>query len=76
MTEEFELCTRDTNLVLREQLATPAFKDHIDYAPYRQFSKKTGKRVRSNLMSSDWAWKQAVSFPSSVSPTKLNEHRI
>ncbi|KAJ7500565.1 hypothetical protein B0H11DRAFT_2155527 [Mycena galericulata] len=58
MTEEYELCARDCRTVLHRQLATPDFQDKIDYAPYRQFNAK-GKRVWSNLMSGDWAWKQA-----------------
>ncbi|KAJ7907795.1 hypothetical protein B0H13DRAFT_2332007 [Mycena leptocephala] len=58
MTETYELCTRDSRLVLQQQLATPEFKDKIDYSPYRQFA-GNGQRVWSNLMSGDWAWKQA-----------------
>ncbi|KAJ7106760.1 hypothetical protein C8R44DRAFT_545237, partial [Mycena epipterygia] len=58
MTETYELCTRDSRLVLQQQLSTPDFKDKIDYSPYRQFDGE-GKRVWSNLMSGDWAWKQA-----------------
>jgi hypothetical protein len=62
MTETYELCTRDSRLVLQQQLATPEFKDKIDYSPYRQFA-GNGQRVWSNLMSGDWAWKQAVRAP-------------
>ncbi|KAJ6472154.1 hypothetical protein C8R47DRAFT_1296895 [Mycena vitilis] len=58
MTETYELCTRDSRLVLQQQLATPDFKDKIDYSPYRQFD-GNGKRVWSNFMSGDWAWRQA-----------------
>ncbi|KAJ7202083.1 hypothetical protein GGX14DRAFT_370690 [Mycena pura] len=58
MLETYELCTRDSREVLRLQLANADFKGHVDYAPYRQFNAK-GKRVWSNLMSGDWAWKQA-----------------
>ncbi|KAJ7150481.1 hypothetical protein C8R43DRAFT_1127959 [Mycena crocata] len=58
MTEEYELCARDCRTFLHHQLATPDFKDKMDYAPYRQFNAR-GRRVWSNLMSGDWAWKQA-----------------
>ncbi|KAJ7102682.1 hypothetical protein C8R43DRAFT_1092270 [Mycena crocata] len=58
MTEEYELCARDCRTLLHHQLATPDFKDKINYAPYRQFD-ACGRRVWSNLMSGDWAWKQA-----------------
>ncbi|KAJ7234268.1 hypothetical protein C8J57DRAFT_1453129 [Mycena rebaudengoi] len=58
MTQEYELCTRDVRQVLHQQLATSAFKDQVDLVPYRQFN-HSGSRVWSNLMSGDWAWKQA-----------------
>ncbi|KAF8205468.1 hypothetical protein K438DRAFT_1963910 [Mycena galopus ATCC 62051] len=58
MTEEYELCARDCRTLLHHQLATPEFCDKIEYGPYRQFDSR-GHRVWSNLMSRDWAWKQA-----------------
>ena len=59
MTETYELCTRNSRQILHHQLATSQFKDTINLSPYRQFD-GTGTRVWSNLMSADWAWKQAV----------------
>ena len=59
MTETYELCTRDSRQVLHNQLSATKFKDNINVAPYRQLSNK-GVRIWSNLMSGDWAWKQAV----------------
>ncbi|KAJ7186674.1 hypothetical protein C8R46DRAFT_1157898 [Mycena filopes] len=58
MTETYELCTRDIRTVLHNQLATTDFKDQFNYSPYRQFD-GGGGRVWSNLMSADWAWRQA-----------------
>ncbi|KAJ7824684.1 hypothetical protein B0H13DRAFT_2446949 [Mycena leptocephala] len=58
MTETYELCTRNVRTVLHNQLATADFKDKFNYSPYRQFNGE-GKRVWSNLMSGEWAWKQA-----------------
>ncbi|KAJ7737732.1 hypothetical protein B0H16DRAFT_1762218 [Mycena metata] len=58
MTQTYEVCTRDLRAVLHHQLETTAFKDDVDMTPYRQFN-HIGKRVWSNLMSGDWAWKQA-----------------
>ncbi|KAF8140679.1 hypothetical protein K438DRAFT_1995789 [Mycena galopus ATCC 62051] len=58
MTQTYEVCTRDLRAVLHHQLETASFKGDIDMVPYRQFN-HTGKRVWSNLMSGDWAWKQA-----------------
>ncbi|KAJ6540708.1 hypothetical protein B0H19DRAFT_1313483 [Mycena capillaripes] len=58
MTQTYEVCTRDLREVLHQQLATTGLKDHVDMVPYRQFN-HSGQRVWSNLMSADWAWKQA-----------------
>ncbi|KAJ7483958.1 hypothetical protein B0H11DRAFT_2416136 [Mycena galericulata] len=66
MTETYELCARDSRKVLHQQLANPDFKDKIDYSPYRQFD-TDGQRVWSNLMSGDWAWKQANLISEDVS---------
>ena len=60
MTCTYELCTCDTRQVLQHQFANPDFKDKINYTPYKQFN-KSRKRVWSNFMSGDWAWRQAVS---------------
>jgi hypothetical protein len=60
MTQTYELCTRDSRLLLHQQLATTQFKDKINLSPYRQFDAH-GQRTWSNLLSADWAWKQAVS---------------
>jgi hypothetical protein len=60
MLETFELCTRDARTLLHQQLGTNEFKEMIHYAPYQQF-RGDGSRVWSNLMSADWAAKQAVS---------------
>ncbi|KAJ7034262.1 hypothetical protein C8F04DRAFT_1210668 [Mycena alexandri] len=58
MTETYELCTRNIRTVLQNQLATGDFKDKFNYSPYRQFDGES-QRVWSNLLSADWAWKQA-----------------
>lgn len=60
MLKTYELCTRDSRLLLHQQLATGEFVDQINYVPYRQFQ-ANGDRIWSNLMSADWAWSQAVS---------------
>jgi hypothetical protein len=61
MTQTYELCVRDARMVLHHQFQTPDFKDKINLVPYQQFN-KAGKRVFSNLMSGEWAWRQAVSY--------------
>ncbi|KAF6763988.1 hypothetical protein DFP72DRAFT_873930 [Ephemerocybe angulata] len=58
MTETYELCVRDARQVIHNQLATTEFASQFNAAPYRQFL-PNGERVWSNLMSGDWAWRQA-----------------
>lgn len=75
MTDSFKLCTRDSRILLQQQLETTEFKDKIHYVPYQQF-RGDGSRVWSNLMSGDWAAKQAVSTNTSHSRIHSSEHTI
>jgi hypothetical protein len=59
MEEVYKLDARDVLAIVRDQLAMPAFKDQFDYAPYKEFNNK-GECIWSNLMSAQWAFKQAV----------------
>ena len=59
MTETYELCTRDSQRLLLNQVATTDFDNTFDYIPYRQFN-HTNDRVWSNLMSGDWPWNESV----------------
>ncbi len=59
MTQTYELCTRDSRELLRNQLATTDFASQFNHKPYRQFDHQ-GDRVWPNPMSGDWAWKEAV----------------
>ncbi len=61
MTETYELCTRDSHILLHNQLRTSDFKDQVNLRPYHQFNHQ-GDRVWSNLMSGDWAWTEAVRY--------------
>ncbi|KAF8157500.1 hypothetical protein BJ912DRAFT_866975 [Pholiota molesta] len=58
MTQTYELCTRDSSKLLQNQLATTDFANDFDYKPYREFDHQ-GDCLWSNLMSSEWAWKEA-----------------
>ncbi|KAF8905959.1 hypothetical protein CPB84DRAFT_1813943 [Gymnopilus junonius] len=58
MEEIYELSLHDILLVLQYQHATPEFKDKFDSRPYQEFDPQ-GNRVFSNLMSGDWAYRQA-----------------
>lgn len=59
MSTKYDVWCRDPHVVLQNILANPDFKDGIDYSPYREFA--SGKRRYTNLMSGNWAWRQAVS---------------
>ncbi len=59
MDQTYELNTRDALQVIEQQLADPDFKNHCDYSPYMEFQ-PDGSRVWSNMMSGDWAHKEAV----------------
>lgn len=59
MTQTYELCTRDSRVLLHSQLATTDFSRSFEPRPYRQFDYKND-RVWSNFMSGDWSWKEAV----------------
>jgi hypothetical protein len=59
MTADYEVWCRDVRMLLRSQLANPDFNGQIDYTPLQTFG-PTGKREWSNLMTGNWAWKQAV----------------
>jgi Plavaka transposase len=59
MTEEYVLITRNIRHLLYEQIACTDFDGHWDYAPFMEFD-RAGNRVWTNIMSGDWATKQAV----------------
>jgi hypothetical protein len=59
MLMEYEVWCCDIRLLMRGQLANPDFNGEIDYTPLQKFG-PTGKREWSNVMTGNWAWKQAV----------------
>jgi Plavaka transposase len=61
MTKEYVLVTRNIRHLLYEQIACTDFDGHWDYAPFMEFD-HAGNRVWTNIMSGDWAAKQAVRF--------------
>ena len=58
MTKEYRIWFRDPRKIIHTILANKDFDGEIDYSPHQIFV--DGKWKYSNLMSSDWAWKQAV----------------
>lgn len=59
--------TRDTFTVQANFLKNQDFAGAIDYVPFRAFT-QNGARRWSNLLSGNWAWKQAVRCHSVVVP--------
>ncbi|KAJ7110763.1 hypothetical protein C8R43DRAFT_1091601 [Mycena crocata] len=57
-TRAYTVHFRDPRLVLRNQLANPDFKFEMDFAPKRVFA-ADGSREYEDLMSRNWAWRQA-----------------
>jgi hypothetical protein len=64
MLHRYTVYFRDPLSVIRSMISNPDFKDQFDYAPYREF--EGGQRRLTDLMSGNWAWKQAVRSVSSV----------
>ncbi len=59
--ETFTIHARDTLTVAEILASCPDFDGKFDYVPYEEYLSHDCRRV-SNLMSGQWAWKQAVSF--------------
>ncbi|GLB39454.1 hypothetical protein LshimejAT787_0606160 [Lyophyllum shimeji] len=57
MTEKYEVWYRDPLQVLEQQIGNPDFNGRINYAPKRVT--KDGKCRYKDLMSGQWAWRQA-----------------
>lgn len=60
MTASYEIWHRDPRVCAHNMLANPDFAQEYNVAPYREYDSKLERRF-TNLMSGNWAWKQAVS---------------
>jgi hypothetical protein len=58
MLKEYTVYFRDPLSVVRSMISNPDFKGQFDYSPYRDF--EDGIRRWTDVMSGDWAWRQAV----------------
>lgn len=58
--ETYTVHTRDTFAVQQSILANKDFAQGVDYIPYQAYTEH-GERQWCNLMSANWAWRQAVS---------------
>lgn len=60
MSSEYDVWFRDPLKLVQNLLSNPDFDNEFDYAPLQEYD-LDGKHRFQNLMSGDWAWKQAVS---------------
>ena len=61
MMAEYKVWSRDVCLLMPGQFANTDFNGEIDYAPLQKFG-PIGKWEWSDLMTENWAWKEAVSL--------------
>jgi hypothetical protein len=57
--KNYEVWFRGPLQVMENQISSPDFDGELDYAP-KQLWNKAGKRIYTDLMSGNWAWRQAV----------------
>lgn len=60
MLKDYIVYFRNPLSLVRSMISNPNFKGQFDYAPYREF--EDGLRRWTDVMSGDWAWRQAVWF--------------
>ena len=60
MTEKYLVWTRNIRMILHIMIKNGDYNGEFDYAPYVELGVK-GERILTNLMSGNWAWRQAVS---------------
>ncbi|KAG1830283.1 hypothetical protein F4604DRAFT_1887434 [Suillus subluteus] len=59
MDDEFKVWFRDPRAMAHNILANPAYKDEIDYVPFREYDASDDTHRWKDFMSGDWAWQQA-----------------
>jgi Plavaka transposase len=60
-TKTYDVWHRDIVTVMENQISNADFATEMDYAPKHVYSE--GHRQYTDLMSGNWAWRQAVSMP-------------
>jgi hypothetical protein len=55
----YDVWFRDPRELLKAQLGNREFANHMDFAPKEVINRKTGARCYQDLMSGQWAWRQA-----------------
>ena len=60
MDDAYEVWFRDPRLLIHGIISNPDFASEVDYAPYHEYFDKVHQY--QNMMSGNWAWRQAVSI--------------
>jgi hypothetical protein len=60
MDASYDVWFRDPHQLVHNIISNPDFENGFDYTPYQEHD-ANGSRRYHNLMSANWAWKQAVS---------------
>ncbi|KAL1721409.1 hypothetical protein EV715DRAFT_288546 [Schizophyllum commune] len=58
MSAEYDVWYRDPRAVIESILGNPEFAKDFDYVPYQEFTKGDHRRWKE-MMSGDWAWREA-----------------
>jgi len=74
MTKEYTVYYRNPLIVLRNMISNPSFNGNFDYSPYTEFEGDV--RRRSDVMSGDWVWEQAVRLRSPSMHVPHNLYRL
>ena len=59
MEMDYDVWYRDPCLLIHNLISNPDFKDEFDYMPYHEYD-TNGEHQFWDIMSGNWAWKQAV----------------
>lgn len=60
MVKEYTVYYRNPLVVIRNMISNPNFNGQFDYSPFKEF--EGNLRQRSDVMSGNWVWEQAVCF--------------
>lgn len=72
MTEKYMVWTRDIRTILHIMIKNEDFDGEFNYSPYAELDPE-GKHILTNLMSGNWAWRQAVRERSQHEPSESGE---
>lgn len=61
MLSEYDVWFRDPRSLVHNLISNPDFNNEFDYSPLREFD-ANNNRCFQDLMSGNWAWKQAVRY--------------